>query len=78
MGGRVAERNRGTSLKRGLNLASLLGAQGRKLESILGAEHANDFCGNRLFVVVGQRNFQEHGLIGHECFGNERAQPALT
>jgi len=66
------------SFERRLNLASLFGTQGCELKSVFGTEHTNDFRGNHLFVAVGQWNFEDHYLVGHESFGDECPQATFA
>ncbi len=54
--------NRGSFFQCRPNLAALLSAQRRELESILCSQCTNNFCRDHLFVAVRQRDFERYGF----------------
>jgi hypothetical protein len=70
--------NRGSFFQCRPNLAALLSAQRRELESVLCSQCTNNFCRDHLFVAVRQRDFDRYGLAQYESFSNECPQTTFA
>lgn len=77
--------NYGVSFQCRANLPALLSAQRRELKSVLRSQGTNNFRRDRLFVGVGQWDFERNQLVQYQSFADERpystfaeiARPAL-